>query len=254
MLFRFSRVLCTALILTAFHEELFSEEFSARENHSISQVKEIATKIIRQIEIPKGYHEGLLLSGGEIWVNNGEEGETWVIDVSTGTKLRDIKPIGSFSEGISWVSGNKYWVTDWREGALYLVHISADITIAEKEYRLGQMYPAGVVWTGQYIFVILWGRGPEGTYDILKMDGEGNIIRVDRLKEINEPSQLTWDGKNLWITSWCDKKAYKLDPDTYEILGFFETPMNDATGIAWDGKSFWITGTRSDLYQVELVE
>jgi len=40
---------------------------------------EIESKVIGEIKLPKGYHEGLFLQDGKVWVNNGEKGNTWVI-------------------------------------------------------------------------------------------------------------------------------------------------------------------------------
>jgi hypothetical protein len=84
------------------------------------------------------------------------------------------------------------------------------------------------------------------------MDNGGRITERVEIKGINEPCQLAWDGKGLWISSWFDRRVYNVDVDTMEIKGHFPTQIRQTTGIAWDGESFWVTGTEADLYQFRL--
>jgi hypothetical protein len=78
------------------------------------------------------------------------------------------------------------------------------------------------------------------------------MLKSYRINNIQEPSQMAWDGKNLWVSSWYDRRIYKLDPDTMDIIGYINSPVKKTTGIAWDGAFLWVTGTYSDLYKMEL--
>jgi len=212
----------------------------------------IPIEVIRKVELPKGYHEGLFIEGNKMWVNNGEKGKTWIIDLSSGKVISEIEPPGTFSEGISAAPDGKFWITDWDTKKLYLTKIEENKMIPVSEKSLEPGRPTGVVWNGSNLYVITWTRGIGTKYHLLKMDKEGNILHKVRIKRIHEPSQLAWDGKNLWISSWYNQRVYKIDVNTLQIVGHFRSPVNETTGIVWDGKYMWVTGTKSDLYQVKL--
>lgn len=210
-------------------------------------------EVVRRIELPEGYREGLLLRDGEIWVNNGEGGDTWVVDRDSGTVVSKIKPVGTFTEGITAFIDETYWVTDWDDRRLYRVSIENGVMIPQTEVSLSPAFPAGVVWTGTHLYVITWTRGVGTKYHLLKMDQDGTILETVLIKKIPEPSQLTWDGTDLWITSWFDRRAYRIDAETYEITGYFRSGIERLTGIAWDGECFWVTGTKADLVRIGVI-
>jgi len=214
----------------------------------------IAIKRIRKIKLPEGYHEGLLIDGDNVWVNNGEGGKTWVIDLNSGDIVSKLEPVATFSEGIFAAPGGKYWITDWDTKKLYRVKIEGERMRAEFELSLAPSRPTGIAWDGNHLYVITWTRGVTGTrYHILKIGKNGNILDKVRIKGISEPSQMAWDGKHLWVSSWFDRRVYKIDIETAEIKGYFRSGIKNLTGIAWDGKGFWLTGSKADLYQVKLV-
>ena len=215
----------------------------------------IPVKTVRQVKLPKGYHEGIFIDkdNARAWINNGEKGKTWVVSLADGAAISEIDPISTFTEGVTSAAGGKYWVTDWDEKKLYRAVIENGRMKGELEVSFAPSYVAGVVFTGQNVYLLTWSRGIGTVYHLVKLDADGNIIEKIKINDIPEPSQLAWDGKYLWMSSWYNKRIYKVDPSTYEILGYFYSPAEDATGIFWDGKFFWVTGTYDDLYQVELL-
>ncbi len=58
-----------------------------------------------------------------------------------------------------------------------------------------------------------------------------------------QPKGLTWDGTNLWMTSYMQNPGlYKLDPHTGHVLAKFNPPTasnNGYGGLTWDGSSLW---------------
>ena len=211
------------------------------------------TKIVRTIALPRqGYHEGLLIGKYEILLNNGDGKKTYVIDISSGEITSKIEPVATFSEGITQDASGNYWITDWNTKKIYRVRLEKGKMVPEAELSFEPAHPTGVVWVNPYLYVITWTRGFGTKYQIVKLSRDLKIISRDSLKGVSEPSQIAWDGKYFWVTSWFDRHAYKLDPATFEIKSFFKTPVKKATGIAWDGKYFWVTGTDADLYQIEL--
>lgn len=226
------------------------------QNYRLESAKDyqrIQVKVARKILLPKWYHEGLFYDGKSMWVANGKKGKIWVVDIPSGSVGSEITPIAGFTEGITKLSDDTYFTTDWDEEKLYRARIRNDKFIPESEISLAPEHPAGVVWTGNRLFVITWLRGMTGTkFYLLEMDKNGQILRRTRISRIEEPAHMAWDGENLWITSWYSKLVYKVDVNNMKILGSFTSPVPLATGIAWDGKYIWLTGTYGGLYQVEV--
>lgn len=211
------------------------------------------TKIIRRIEIPKGYHEGLFLDDKNIFVCNGENLNIWLVDVDSGRIKSEIIPAGTFTESVYKKNNGKFIVSDWERRAIYIASIVDNKLIVESEFLLGESYPAGAIYLDGSIYVITWTRSVSGTkYHLVKYDDTGVIQDKIRIDNIPEPSQLCWDGEKLWISSWFDRHIYKVDIKQCKIEGYFSSKIEQTTGVVWDGKYFWITGTKSDLYQLEL--
>jgi len=72
----------------------------------------IPVEVLQEISLPEGYHEGLLIENDNIFVNNGENGKTWIVNISSGEVISEIDAPGTFSEGITKTLDNKYWITD----------------------------------------------------------------------------------------------------------------------------------------------
>lgn len=213
----------------------------------------IKVKVIAKIEIPKWYHEGLYFDGKDIWVNNGKNGKTWVIDTSNGSVIKEIDPAGTFTEAMTAKDMDTLFVTDWDFKKIYTTRITDAEMSAESEVSVAPAHPTGIAWNGENLFVITWTRGLGGTkFNMLKMDDKFNIISSTPIKNIAEPAHLAWDGKNLWVSCWYSRRVYKLDADDFKILGYFRSPVKKTTGIAWDGKYLWLTGTYSNLYKMEI--
>jgi hypothetical protein len=213
----------------------------------------IRVHILKRVPLPRGYHEGLYLDGKNIWVANGKRGKVWVFDSISGSRLADIEPPATFTEGITARPGGGLFVTDWDERKLYGVRIEKGRMIQESEVSLGTAYPAGILWNGSSLFVVTWTRSYLGTrFDLLEMDEHGAVRRVIRIGCVQEPAHLAWDGEYLWITSWYNSRVYKVDVRTWHAVGSFRSPIPKATGIAWDGQHLWLTGTYEDLYQLDV--
>jgi len=213
----------------------------------------LAVEVIEKIPLPKGYHEGLFLDGENIWVNNGENINTWMVS-PRGEIIGEIVPPGTFSEGItdSSVPG-RFWITDWNTKILYRVAKEDFKMVSDVEISLEPVLPAGVVRVNDKLYVITWTRGITGTkYHLLQIDKSGDVTKRMRIRGISEPSQICWDGKYLWITSWFTRRVFQVDPNDFRVLGHFVSPAKDTTGIVSDGEYFWITGTYDDLYKIKV--
>lgn len=219
---------------------------------SSDDFKNIPVKVIRKLEVPAGYHEGLFYDGKNMWLANGQCGKIWTIDLSSGAVLATINPIGTFTEGITGYEEGSYFVTDWDAQRIYRARVVSGNMVADAEFSFEPAHPTGVIWTGKRLFAITWTRGMGTKFCLIEMDREMKPMRSFRIQRIHEPCMMAWDGKYLWISSWYSKQVYKVDIDTMEILGAFCAPVSMATGIAWDGKYMWITGTYGDIYQLEI--
>lgn len=210
-------------------------------------------EIIKEIEIPQGYHEGIFISGNDIWVNNGEGGNTWIIDVSTGELKGEIKPIDTFTEGLTIDAFGNYWISDWNAKKLYRAKLESGAFLAENEFSFEPDHPTGVVYAEDNIYLITWTRGMGTVYYITELGTNGLIKRKSRIAGIFEPSQIAWDGRNLWITSWYSARVYKVDRESFEVLCYFVSPVSDTTGIAFQGEYCWLTGTKSNLFEIRIL-
>ncbi|MBD3379885.1 MAG: hypothetical protein GF408_05425 [Candidatus Omnitrophica bacterium] len=236
---------------------LFNVTTHAEDVPSLKKSEEyhdIPVKVVKEVPLPKGWHEGLYFDGENMWVNNGEGINTWIVDVATGEVISEIEPVGTFSEGITPAGDGTYWVTDWETKKLYRVKITDGRMENLYDILLEPSRPTGVVWTGEHLYVITWTRGLGTRYHIMELTENERMVRKMRIRGIHEPSQMAWDGKHLWITSWYTKRVYRVDIENFRVLGSFRSPTSETTGIAWDGEYLWVTGTRSGLFQVEILE
>jgi DNA-binding beta-propeller fold protein YncE len=209
--------------------------------------------VVKKIPLPKWYHEGILIDGNSIWVANGENGKIWVLDTKSKKVVSTIEPPAGFTEAVIDAGGGKYLVTDWDDKKLYQTRLVKNEMVIETVLTdFAPAHPAGAVSAGGRIFVTLWTRGLGTKFEIVELDKDFKEIGRMSLKEIQEPSQMAWDGRNLWITSWYNSRAYKVDVSSWKVLSSFRAPFNKATGIAWDGEYFWMTGTYADLYQLSV--
>ncbi|MFH1189500.1 MAG: glutaminyl-peptide cyclotransferase [Candidatus Omnitrophota bacterium] len=214
----------------------------------------IRSKVVRKIAIPKWYHEGLFYEDKSLWLANGEKGDIWVIDTGTGEVTSHIKPVSDFPEALIRADDGSLLTTEWYDKKVYRVKIEDGRLVPEKEMSLEPSHPAGIVCAGGRIFVITWTRGLWTKFHLVELDKDLNVVNKLLIGDFQEPDQLAWDGKDLWISSWYTKGVYRVDIAKGEVTGFIRSPVTRTTGIAWDGKYMWVTGTYGDLYQLEIGE
>lgn len=231
---------------------LCDASYSAEKSLKVSKEhKKISAATLRTIKLPRGYHEGLLFDNGKMWVANGQGKKTWIFDLDKEILQSEIIPIAGFTEGITRISEEEYFVTDWYDKKVYRAKIENGYMVSIESVSVDPAFPAGVLWNGSNLFVITWTRGMGTKFDMLVMDKGMNILDRIAIDTIQEPAHMTWDGKYIWISSWYSSNIYKVDIENWEILEFFRSPVSRATGLAYDGKYLWVTGTYSDLYQLD---
>ncbi|MCX5680246.1 MAG: glutaminyl-peptide cyclotransferase [Candidatus Omnitrophica bacterium] len=214
---------------------------------------DMPVKVVKKIALPKWYHEGLSIDGGSIWVANGNKGKIWVVDIESGKVTSDIEPPASFTEAIVKTTSGKYFLTDWEDKKLYEASLKdAKFVIEKTSFDFSPSHPAGLVYTNDSLLAIVWTRGLGTKFEIVKLNKDFGVAERIQVKEIQEPAHMAWDGKDLWITGWYNRRVYRVDSKSWEITASFRAPLNKVTGIAWDGSHLWLTGTYADLYQVEL--
>lgn len=214
---------------------------------------QIKSKVVTKIKIPKWYHEGLYSDGRDIWVNNGKNGDTWIIDTNAKKVIGNIKPIGTFTEAITLKDKDTFFVTDWDAKKVYTAKIEGSSMRMVSEKSVEPAHPAGASWNGSNLFVITWTRSLAGTkFHLLKMDADMNLLSSAEITKILEPAHLAWDGKYFWISCWYSNRIYKVDVEDLKILGYTKSPATKTTGLVWDEKYLWVTGTHDGLYKLEL--
>ncbi|MFH1837226.1 MAG: hypothetical protein ABH862_03830, partial [Candidatus Omnitrophota bacterium] len=200
--------------------------------------------VIKKIDLPRGYHEGILLYDDRILVCNGRGLGTYIIDPLDESVTGEIEPFGTFTESLAPAGDDMFWLTDWEEKKIYKVKIEGNKISSYSEMSLAPSHPAGVIRLGEKLYVITWTRSLTGTeYHLVQLNNNGEVLQKRHLRGISEPAHIAWDGEHFWITSWYNQKVFELDINTFEIKRQFKSPAKKTTGIAWDGKHFWITGT-----------
>lgn len=230
----------------------FLHAYEAKSLRRSSSYREMPVKVIQTIPIPKGYHEGLSFNGPDLLLSNGENGKVWALDTVSGDVKSVIEPIAGFTESVLPLSENQFFVTEWDEFRLYRASLDGNKLIPEVWISVKPAHPAGIVWTGERLFMVTWTRGIGTKFDLLELDKDMSLLGSVSMNAIEEPTQLAWDGKSLWVSSWYDSMVYKIDVEKWEVVGAFRSPVSRTTGIVWDGKFMWLTGTYSDLYKIEI--
>lgn len=246
------KVLAASLAMLVFAFILMTRQAFAVDIRTGKDYHEISAKVVRQVKIPRWYHEGLFYDGKSLWLANGEKGNIWAIDTDTGLVTSRIQPVADFPEALIKTDDGSLFTTEWYTKKIYRVKLENGRLVPEAESSFEPAHPAGLVWNGKSLFVVTWTRGLGTKFHIIEMSKDLKTISNMRIRHIQEPDQLAWDGEYLWISSWHAKVVYKVDIGKWEIMGYFRSPVSKTTGIAWDGKYMWVTGTYGDLYQMEV--
>jgi hypothetical protein len=72
---------------------------------------------------------------------------------------------------------------------------------------------------------------------------------------------MTFDGENLWVNDFAERKVFELDPEK-NVLSSFQIPdeTGGAKGITWDGEYLWASQRTNEnwmdakIYQIEIVD
>lgn len=243
-------IFIAALILIAAQSALHAYETALLRR--ASSYRSFSVKVLQKFVVPKGYHEGLSFNGPDLLLANGEKGKIWVLNAVSGNVKSSIEPVSDFTESVLPLPEDQFFTTEWEDKKLYRASLAENKLIPEVWISVSPAHPAGIAWTGEQLYMIIWTRGIGTKYDILKLDTNMSLLERVSVQIIDEPTQLAWDGKHLWVSSWYGQHVYKIDVANWEVLGAFKSPVPRTTGIAWDGKYMWLTGTYSDLYKLEI--
>lgn len=90
--------------------------------------------------------------------------------------------------------------------------------------------------------------------DVYKLSGEtGEILKQFKVNS-PQPWGMAFDGTNLWITDFAEKRTYSIDTNTGGEIFSFKNPdqKRGAKGLAFDGKNLYIMGwTTSLIYKMD---
>jgi hypothetical protein len=104
-----------------------------------------------------------------------------------------------------------------------------------------------VTWDGECIWTAaLWG-------DVYKLDPETGEILVHWIFPGPQAWGMTYDGENLWINDFAEKKVYEMDISG-NVISSFDIPDQEggAKGITWDGEYLYLMGwTSPTIYKLD---
>ncbi|MEM2875303.1 MAG: hypothetical protein QW567_04725, partial [Candidatus Hadarchaeales archaeon] len=91
----------------------------------------------------------------------------------------------------------------------------------------------GLAWDGKYLWVA---GGNDENARVYKMSPDGDVL-FQFYPPGPWPSDLTWDGENLWLVEEYHNKIFKLDTSGKVLFSFSSTYW--PYGLAWDGENLW---------------
>ncbi len=238
--------ICISIISVALAEDVITGDISKK---APGYKAMIPVEMIRSVALPDAYHEGISVSGEKLWIANGEGFRSWLIDADNGSIVEEVGTSGPFTETVVPLSDGKFWISDWGAKKIYLARKEGAKLVEEISFSTEPSHPAGITVADDALYAILWTRGLGTKYYLAKMDFKGRTVEKLKISCIPEPSQITWDGTDLWISSWFNRRVYRIDAGDYSVKGYFRTKIEMTTGIAWDGEGFWVTGTNEGLYK-----
>lgn len=110
----------------------------------------------------------------------------------------------------------------------------------------------GLAWSITTDGANVWTSTVSG--DVYKLDGATGKILQQFKAPSSQPWGMAWDGAELWITDFAEKRTYALDPETGAETFSFQNPdqVRGAKGLSWDGTYLYIMGwTTNILYKMD---
>ena len=118
-------------------------------------------------------------------------------------------------------------------------------TVAKIGEGLGLTW--SLAWDGDH----LWTSTLSGT--IYELDPTTGQVLSTLTAPGPQPWGMTFDGTNLWVVDFAEKRISEVDPTTGAELASFPTPdpFGGAKGVAWDGTYLNVMGwTSSTIYRM----
>ena len=84
-----------------------------------------------------------------------------------------------------------------------------------------------------------------GTFQMIGWRHDGGLLEPNYTyfaSPDREPRGLTWDGQYLWLAGDSQRRIYKLNPSTGEVISSFASPNSYPRGLTWDGQYLWLAG------------
>ena len=104
-----------------------------------------------------------------------------------------------------------------------------------------------LAWDGDHLWTsTLWGA-------IYELDPTTGQVLSTLTAPGPQPWGMTFDGTNLWVVDFAEKRISKLDPTTGAELASFPTPdpVGGAKGVTWDGTHLNVMGwTSPTIYRM----
>ncbi len=96
----------------------------------------------------------------------------------------------------------------------------------------------GLAYDGEF----LWSCGDDDQGGSILYQIEADTCKVEEAFPTpgHAPSDLSWDGRYVWVTDRDSGRVDRFDPETRKISRSVITPGFSPFGVAWDGRYMWV--------------
>ena len=208
----------------------------------LNPMVEVPTKfgdIIREINGPGEYSQGLAWDGSGLWVfSNGLAR----VNPQTGAVLKRI-PLSGDIQDITW-DGEALWAVDYGSDRIY--RLSPDDGRLLHEFSSPGDRPIGIAWDGSS----LWHSDENGR--LYKLDPVTGSVQAEVAISLgNGTTMLAWDGSHLWVSAFGESMT-QYDINTWQLTRTLPSQAEGSKGIAWVDGALWNGGVYDDkLYLID---
>ena len=199
-------------------------------------------EVLRPADLGSGSGPHNIVSdGADLWVANSVSGTVSRVRASDGRLLQTWTG-ASDAESLIACAGRIYITGDSTPGKIYVINpeSAAAGTVTEFESDIGGL-ARQITFDGTY----LW-TANAANISRIKVDDEFDITFSTGL---TTPSDILWDGANLWVTDTGDDRLKRVNPANGTVLESILVGVDPAR-LLFDGMNIWVSNVSNSTISV----